>query len=77
MSPSTDSAINVGPVVNREAVGGTCAECGSSELARYPVLSEGGWYIATKCQDCLAAADRSTWDLLGPIQLTSHGLSLE
>ena len=37
--------------VPREPVEGSCPECGSSELRRYPVLSEGGWWDVVKCQD--------------------------
>ncbi|MGP3533152.1 hypothetical protein ACTU3I_00030 [Microbacterium sp. RD1] len=74
--PNAHTDINLGPAVTREKVDGTCAECGADDLARYPVLSEGGWFLTTKCQSCLASASRDTWDLLGPIHLTSHGLSL-
>lgn len=57
--------------VEREPVDGTCPECGSSTLQRYPVLSEGGWYDVVKCQDCLHCVEREKGPLLGPIQVYS------
>jgi hypothetical protein len=62
--------------VERTEVEGVCGSCGAEALARYPVLSEGGWFMAIKCQRCLTSVDREPWDLYGPIALTSHGLSL-
>jgi len=44
--------------VDREAIDGACPECGAHELKRYPVLSEGGWWMVVKCQACLASAQR-------------------
>ena len=35
-----------------------CPECGSTEMAEYRVLSEGGWWTVRKCQACLACAMR-------------------
>jgi hypothetical protein len=55
--------------VPREPVEGTCPECGSSSLRRYPVLSEGGWWNVVKCQDCLCSVERERGPLLGGIQL--------
>ena len=63
-------------VVPREEVGGTCPRCGAAALRAYPVLSEGGWFQAVKCQDCLASVQRTPWALLGPVRLTSAGLDL-
>ncbi|MGI9625065.1 MAG: hypothetical protein ACR2PK_19715 [Acidimicrobiales bacterium] len=51
--------------VDREHVVGDCPECGAAELAQYPVLSEGGWYLVVKCQDCLHSVDREPWHRLG------------
>jgi hypothetical protein len=48
------------PVQEREPIAGNCDECSAAELMRYPVLSEGGWYMVvmslslqTRCEDCL------------------------
>jgi vanillate/4-hydroxybenzoate decarboxylase subunit D len=57
--------------VEREPVDGTCPECGAEDLKRYPVLSEGGWWTAVKCQSCLASISREPWNLLGSITLLS------
>lgn len=63
--------------VPRDEVTGSCPRCGASVLRAYPVLSEGGWFQAVKCQQCLASVSRTPWSLLGPVQLTSAGLDLE
>ena len=62
------------PVQEREAVPGECAECGAAELQRYPVLSEGGWFMTVKCQQCLCSASREPWQLLGHVTLLSDAL---
>ena len=48
--------------VQREPVEGTCPECGRERLHRYPVLSDGGWFLAVKCQPActLSAENRGT-----------------
>ena len=51
--------------VDRERVDGACPECGEADLARYPVLSEGGWWTAVKCQSCLASVSRTPAPALG------------
>jgi len=51
--------------VVREAVQGSCPACGAAELARYPVLSNGGWFEVVKCQQCLASVRREPWNRLG------------
>ena len=57
----------------REAVDGACPACGAAALMRYPVLSEGGWFMVVKCQDCLHSASREPWALLGHVRLqTDH-----
>ena len=53
--------------VKREPVEGRCGECGRAELARYPVLSEGGWFLTVTCQSCLARQDRQPWNRLGHV----------
>ena len=47
-----------------------------SELRRYPVLSEGGWFIVIKNQRTLETISRQPWRRLGPITLRSEGLDL-
>lgn len=51
--------------VDRTPVDGTCPECGAAELREYRVLSEGGWWTAVKCQDCLASVSREPAPPLG------------
>ncbi|MGE0861678.1 MAG: hydantoinase B/oxoprolinase family protein [Gammaproteobacteria bacterium] len=57
----------------RAPVPGACPACGASRLARYAVLSEGGWYDATKCQACLTSVERQP-DAEGPVRLRSRRL---
>lgn len=52
--------------LEREAVDGTCPECGSAGLQRYPVHSEGGWFDVVKCQQCLHSVKRERGSRLGP-----------
>jgi len=60
--------------VEREPVAGACPACGAAALARYPVLSEGGWWDVVKCQDCLTSVERRRGPLRGPISLLSDDL---
>ncbi|SDG81914.1 hypothetical protein SAMN04489810_1379 [Microbacterium pygmaeum] len=53
----------------RTRVEGVCPQCGTGELARYPVNSEGGWFMVVKCQECLHSVSREPWNRLGPIAL--------
>ena len=62
------------PVQVREAVDGSCAACGAEALMRYPVLSEGGWFIAVKCQRCLHTMSREKWTRLGHVTLMTDSL---
>ena len=55
--------------VVKEPVEATCPECGSTDVARYPVVSEKGWEMVVKCQACLCSLEREKWHRLGPIQL--------
>jgi len=55
--------------VERESVPGRCPECGAEALRRYPVVSEGGWFVVVKCQECLASASRERGPRLGPVRL--------
>ncbi len=63
------------PVLEREAVEGECPACGATNLARYPVLSEGGWFMATKCQTCLHSVERVAWNRLGYVSLVTDTLA--
>lgn len=58
----------------REAVDGQCPECGAEQLMHYPVLSEGGWYVAVKCQQCLHSVSREKWARLGHVSLLTDAL---
>lgn len=62
------------PRLARETVPGTCPECGATSLQRYPVLSEGGWFMAVKCQGCLASVERTKWKRLGFVSLLTDEL---
>lgn len=62
------------PVQPREAVAGTCPACGAEALARYPVLSENGWFMAVKCQHCLHSVSREKWTRLGHVTLMTDTL---
>lgn len=62
------------PVQEKEPVSGTCSECGEESLCRYPVLSEGGWFLVVKCQKCLHCAERDRWNRLGHIVLATDAL---
>ena len=62
------------PRQTREAVAGECAECHAAALMRYPVLSEGGWFMVVKCQACLHSVSREPWALLGPVHLLTDDL---
>lgn len=60
--------------LDREPVAGACPRCGKSDLRRYPVMSEGGWFQVVKCQSCLQSLSRERWSLLGPIQLLADAV---
>lgn len=62
------------PVQEREPVAGSCDECSAEELKRYPVLSEGGWYMVVKCQACLHSQSREKWTRLGYVTLITDSL---
>lgn len=48
-----------------------------AEFRRYPVLSEGGWFMVIKHQPTLTTVSRRKWRLLGPVPLQSEGLELD
>ncbi|MEQ8496752.1 MAG: hydantoinase B/oxoprolinase family protein, partial [Gammaproteobacteria bacterium] len=70
-APAATPDCVAGVHLERESVTGACPACGAQALARYPVLSEGGWYRVLKCQACLAAVERVADDA-GPIALKSR-----
>ena len=62
------------PVQAREPVEGACDNCADHALMRYPVLSEGGWYMAVKCQTCLHSQTREKWTRLGHVSLITDAI---
>jgi vanillate/4-hydroxybenzoate decarboxylase subunit D len=56
--------------VDRDPVDGVCPACGGQDLQKYPVLSEGGWFVAVKCQRCLHSLSRERWNRLGYVTRT-------
>jgi hypothetical protein len=63
------------PVEPREPVAGRCEECDAEALQKYPVLSEGGWFMAVKCQACLHSNSREKWHRLGHVRLTTDTIA--
>jgi vanillate/4-hydroxybenzoate decarboxylase subunit D len=57
------------PVQQRDPV------AGAEALMRYPVLSEGDWFIAVKCQECLHSQSREKWTRLGYVTLLTDSLA--
>ncbi len=49
----------------------------ADDFRRYPVLSEGGWFMVIKHQRTLQSVSRKPWRLLGPVPLVSEGLALD
>lgn len=62
--------------VVREDVDGTCPECGEGGLQKYPVVSDGGWFMVVKCQACLHSLSREPWHRLGTVVLPEQGVLL-
>ena len=62
------------PVQEREEVAGACDACGAEALSRYPVMSEGGWFMVVKCGKCLHSQSRERWHRLGHIHLTTDAI---
>jgi hypothetical protein len=46
----------------------------ADDFKRYPVLSEGGWFMVVRHQPTLRDVSRTPWNLLGPIPLLTHQL---
>ena len=53
-------------------VEGACVGHRIEDLRRYPVLSEGGWFLVIRNQSTLEEIHRCPWRLLGPVQLMSQ-----
>ena len=51
--------------VNKQPVSGACPICAAEALGRYPVVTEGGWFMVVKCQRCLHSVSREPWNRLG------------
>jgi len=51
--------------------------CSVADFKKYPVISEGGWFIVIKNQRTLDTVSRKPWRLLGPNQLLSDTLNLD
>lgn len=66
---TADELAEIGVVIDRDFPGATV-----DEFRRYPVLSEGGWYMVVKHQPTLTSVSREPWKPLGPVSLTSEGL---
>jgi hypothetical protein len=49
----------------------------AADFLQYPVLSEGGWFIAIKHQPTLQSVSRRPWRLFGPVSLLSENLGFE
>ena len=49
----------------------------ANDFRRYPVLSEGGWFMVIKHRRTLQSVSRKPWRLLGPVPLLSEGLVLD
>jgi transposase-like protein len=57
----------------KECVSGDCPACAKSNIKKYPVLSDQGWFLVIKCQNCLFSLSREKWNRLGYISLeTDH-----
>lgn len=51
--------------------------CSVDDFKKYPVLSEGGWFMVIKNQKTLESISREPWRLLGPVPLLSDNMDLE
>ena len=57
--------------VKKENVASQCPQCKSTNIKKYPVLSNSGWYQVVKCQDCLYSLEREKGLRYGSIGLVS------
>jgi hypothetical protein len=68
---SLEQLLATGVDLRKEFPGATAAD-----FKRYPVLSEGGWFLVIKHQPTLRTVSRVPWRLRGPVELTSETLSV-
>jgi hypothetical protein len=66
---TADELAAAGVVLERDFPGSTAAD-----FQRYPVLSEGGWFMVIKHQPTLLSVSRVPWHLSGPVAALSAGL---
>lgn len=45
-------------VEKKDVPGVACPKCDGKNIKEYPILSDGGWFTVTKCQDCLYSLER-------------------
>lgn len=58
--------------VEKKPADGVCGQCGSEDIKKYPVVSEGGWWMVTKCQQCFSVMDKKHLDSrLGSLEILS------
>ena len=69
---TADDLRDAGVDLARDFPGGSVAD-----FRKYPVLSEGGWFIVIKNQRTLQSVSRVPWRLLGPVHLVSDDLVLD
>jgi hypothetical protein len=62
--------VAAGVDLERDFPGGT-----HGDFRRYPVLSEGGWFMVIKHQPTLRSVSRAPWHLFGPVPPLSAGLT--
>lgn len=55
-----------------EPVEGRCPHCAAETLARYEVLSEGGWFKVLKCRRCLVSLERTPWARYGYLERDAY-----
>lgn len=60
--------------VQRTAVQAICPACGGTDIQRYPVLANDGWFMSDKCQYCLTSLVREPWHRLGSVRLPEEGV---
>jgi hypothetical protein len=69
-SVTSEELVELGVDLERDYPGASV-----EDFKRYPVLTEGGWFMVVRHQRTLQTIDSRPWHLLGPVKLTSHRLS--
>lgn len=57
--------------IKKEDVAAQCPQCKSTNIKKYPVFANSGWYQVVKCQDCLYSLEREKGPRYGVIGLVS------